>query len=1066
MIGFRKEQQRSNILLNANSPGTAPWTVVNGSIVDASSYTPDGYGRLSSFNEVAGAGNWEIYQPSTVGAASVNQTASCLVRARERFRCRLYWVTGAYVNGCNATFDLKRGTVDSAVSIGSGVLYDARMAYVGNGIWLISVSGKIDVVSTVGYFVFDMLDSNGASGYVGVLNNGMFVGACQVEEGTVPTTRVETFGSIVTRLADQLIFPPYVLSDGAGSLSARYQCDNWVFGLVAAQRIFGQLIDYSTPLFLPNAPNVSGSYDGTSQIQGPIGMGALPAVGGATWGASKYTCFAAGLPGTGASYNAAYDGTMGLSSGVGIGVSYSLDRTAGWQGVISNVEVYGRRLSDTAMTQFPVDAAQEYAVGDNLNDPQVAWSDNPAVILADFISSTAYGANRAVDWPTAAEAAAYCDEQVGGEARNKLTIFLDTKRTVGDWINTIRPYIPAWVSYEDKAYIIADKPRSTIDHVFDASNISAAPEPFVAIDGVRDVPNEVAIGFTRTNVTPWASDFVSTVRGSPVIRRRTRVDMPGIRRETQANRMAAEQLNRYYYENMAGQISVFDPGISVRIGDRCIVDLDEQLGVLADARVVGVSNDSHGRWTVAWRKYDVRSFSDMVLSSTVTPNTNLPNPRIVPAATSLVMTEQVYQDSNVTATGYTMVAYKSRWAISWAASLSAYPVQYRVQLFDGTRVVDERLIAGLSYFSPPIQQGLSYTVSVYARNSLGFESPVLANPTPLLALGKFLKPGNVPRFTTALALGNEILLAWDAAIDIDISRYIIKAQAPGSYSWATATVLDTPDVRFWRYKGMSPGTYRFGIKAIDSVGQESLADLTTDLVVAADSNAFLQTFSSASPTLSNMLAYNVEGDPATKYVTQIAGDQWQTKEPNPLNSGANPIASYHTNGTSSFRTEAWNLGSAVAGSFGIVPDLNLLAGSVAYEIETSPDNAVWTTVATTQTWTGSCPQYIRGTIKALTTSSFKLNRPLQLTLAAVTRRESSDPSAPVAVAAAGTTTINLTGKYTKLVALDILVSGTTGVFAVYSNIVLGAGTNSFDVKCFNNNNAQAAGNITWKVEGY
>lgn len=705
--------------------------------------------------------------------------------------------------------------------------------------------------------------------------------------------------------------------------------------------------------------------------------------------------------------------------------------------------------------------------GRKVLDPRTgltAWSDNPALILADFLSNTTYGARKTVDSSSITEAANHCDALIGtpAEKRATLTLAITEKRPIMDWVDTIRSYLPAWVSDDGATTtIIVDKARSS-DHTFTASNIDREPAPKLKKRGVMDTPTVVEIGYTRTDVTPWTTGFAEATTGA-ARQRKARVDMPGIRRYSQARRFAIERLNHYTLEDLEIEIGVFENGLKVREGD--VMTVTDTVGVTAKTfRVLEATDRGNGRWLLKGREYDAAAYSTLVETTPSTPDTNLPDPRTVVAATGLSVSEQVFLEKSISNDSLNRgFIYQSRLVVSWTASAYPYPKSYRVQVLDGVSVIYEGTTRDTSLTTPTVQQGKLFTVKVFTTSDLGFESSAVE--TTITAAGKTFAPGNVPAITSSLEIGGEVLLEWSPALDVDIVRYEWRYGAVSGFTWDGATLVDRVDGLRARFRGLPVGTWRFAVKAIDAVGQYSATATTTDVTITSDASAFLQDREFTSPTLTNMVEiWQREGTDSQswtrRWATRVSSDAWNSTLPNPLTSGSNPVISYHASATSKWQGESWDLGATVTGDWVIVADVTAVTGSVIYEVETSPDGSTWTTQAAGTSWKGAT-RFVRPVIRATTTSTIVVNQPPKMTLVAVSKSEAGSATSN----ASGAKTITLAGKYVAVLSVSASPKGTTSKTSTIDNIVLSTtGTNSFDVYIFDSTGAQVASDFFWNFE--
>lgn len=310
-------------------------------------------------------------------------------------------------------------------------------------------------------------------------------------------------------------------------------------------------------------------------------------------------------------------------------------------------------------------------------DQPTIWSDNPALILGDYLASATYGEGRAVDASSLAAAAEYCDHMMGAagkpnEKRARATIQIDARQPTKAWRDILRAYVPCWVNIVgDTAYLTVDR-AAPLSHTFTASNICADPPPVLQRAGIRDTPTIVSIGYTDTSVVPWRLATADADTGNPEPRR-TRIDMPGIRSYSQARRFAIERLNHYTLEDLTGEITVFEDGLKVLPGD--LAAITDEIGLSAkEARVLGVQDLGHGRWRLRFREYDPAVYSGVVETTPTSPDVTPPNPNAPPAVSGLVLTEDRRQESGV---------WVSRIRVTWAPEATwPFVAGYIVQLFD------------------------------------------------------------------------------------------------------------------------------------------------------------------------------------------------------------------------------------------------------------------------------------------------------------------------------------------------------------------------------------------------
>lgn len=721
--------------------------------------------------------------------------------------------------------------------------------------------------------------------------------------------------------------------------------------------------------------------------------------------------------------------------------------------------------------QVPAGASQGFPrftaeiKGRKVYDPRTAttvWSDNPALCLADFLSNSTFGAGKTIDWTSVTTAANFCDEMIGSPAEKRclLTFTISGKRPVSEWVDVLRSYVPCWVLDDgDTVSLVVDEARAT-DHTFAAASIDTSPEPRLKKRGVMDVPTVVEIGYTNTTVTPWATGYAEAATGS-AIRRKARIDMPGIRRYSQARRFAIERLNHYTLEDLEIEFSVFEDGLKVREGD--VVEVTDSIGLSGKKfRVLECSDKGNGRWGIKAREYNAGAYSTVVESTGDDPDLSLPNPRVVAAPTALSITETVYlektQANDSLARNF---IYQSRFDVTWTAADYAYPATYRVEVYNGAALIHEGATPLTRYATPAVQQGNTYTVKVYTRSGLGYESEALIGSQ--VAQGKLLAPGNVPSITRAFEIGGEVLLEWQPAVDIDVIRYEWRYGATSGFSWDSATLVDRIDGLRARFKGLPVGTWRFAVKAIDSVGNYSATPTTVDVTITSDADSILQDREFTSPTLTNMQGLvELEGTWAKRWATRVSSDAWNSAMPNPLTSGSNPVSSYHASATSKFVGEAWDVGIEITGDWTLNTDDTALSGTISYSIETSPDGTTYT-ARSGKAYTGTA-RFVRPVLEATTTSTIALNRPPTIGITTLTRKEAGGP---VTSSASTYSRVTLAGQYFKATRITVTPRGTAARIATVDNVVMStSGTNSFDVYIFDAAGTQVASDYDWSFEGF
>ena len=696
-------------------------------------------------------------------------------------------------------------------------------------------------------------------------------------------------------------------------------------------------------------------------------------------------------------------------------------------------------------------------------NPVTQYSNNPALALANFLADPVQGYGDTMDWDSVGIVAARCDEQPGGATRHTVSAYFDEQRPKQDVEDTLRAAAGCFVVREGGiTYLVPDAPVV----LSGTPQLAAAdwmPETLRYTQrGQGSAPNRIVVRYTNTTLKPWAEAYTDPIESADVTAGivdavEMVVNAPWITKHAEAVRLR----NRYAAEHSLAirglEFDAFDTLFRRRRADviRISNGVDLADKAIRIARLVALGL---GRVRVIAQEYSDALYSNDAPAEPVTPGSTLPGYNVVLPVTALTMAEEVYLDQSQSALVASGAKYLSRFRIAWTRSADRYLLDNVLRFKVGTTLIFEGPSTANEYVSPPVQQGQGYTVEVQARNVLGFLSAIASKSET--ALGKELKPGPVPAITQAIEIGGEVLLAWEPAPDIDVIRYEWR-YTPNSTggSWDSAELIDRVDGLRTRFKGLPVGTHRFYVKAIDSVPQYSATAAYVDITITSDANAFLQALEFVSPTLTNMIAYRVEGERWSRWITAFA-DTWNTLFPSAMSTYTNPIASYHTAGTSKFVGESQDVGSLITGAWSMSAQVTALSGTVVYSIETSPDNATWTPQAGIS-YTGAA-RYVRAVIE--TTGAMEILRPPVISLAAVTRKESGGP---VTSSAGAATTVSLAGKYAKAVRITVTPNGTTARMPTVDNVVLSlSGANSFDVYLFDAAGTQVASSFRWDFEGF
>lgn len=565
------------------------------------------------------------------------------------------------------------------------------------------------------------------------------------------------------------------------------------------------------------------------------------------------------------------------------------------------------------------------------------YSTNPALQLADYITSTRYGMAADVDWPSVETAADFCDEVLSGtEARRLCSVSFDRMDDAAVWRDMLAAYAGVFFRGNDPYVLVPDEPASSVI-TFDDSNIVEGSMRLKKRGGLQ-VPTVLSLTYTDTTTNPWRNQIVrvyaSGVLAGTAPWRESKVSLTGITRYSQALREATERLNKLTLTDLHAEWTTFDAGVRAERGD--VVTVTHPMGLTAKRmRVASVQDVGFGRYKIAAEEYDPAVYSAVVVNSPTYPDTSLGNPLDVPKVTGLSVSEDVYY----IASGY----YASRLVVTWDEVTWQFLAGYRVEVWDGSTLVQSDTVQSGAYTTPPVQEGRSYDIYVAAFSyaAMGDEAQ-----ESLIVTGKNTAPGNVTS-VSAVTVGGMVSVQWTAASDLDLTAHEVRYWSGGG-SWDTGTLVDRVAMPATRYitPAIPPGTWTVGVKGLDSVrnaiypyGQPSATAATATITVEANgafSNVRENNFST--PTLTNMAERTAGG---VKYWITDLGATWNSLFTTTMSTYTLPVAAYHSTATASLVTESYDFGAALSGTFVGSMTYTVLNGAASFYLELSIDASTW-----------------------------------------------------------------------------------------------------------------------------
>lgn len=668
-----------------------------------------------------------------------------------------------------------------------------------------------------------------------------------------------------------------------------------------------------------------------------------------------------------------------------------------------------------------------------------AWSDNPALCLADYIAAEDYGWGRAVDQSSVETSADACDATVGGSARRKIGLAIEQTSECRQHVEALRAYAGCWISQgEAGVRLIPDRPAASVMSLGAGDIVAGSLK--LSKRSNRQTPTVVDVRWTDTSRVPWSEQSavakLAGVDAGTTPRRESQISLPGIHRYAQAYREALERLNHLTLEDLEASWEMFDEGLALEVGD--VVSVTHPVGLSAKLmRITGIDSTSPGRYRVSAREYDPAAYSDAAPTAPTYSDTDLPNPAAPPAVTGLTLTEEVYERE----TGW----YDTRIRATWDAPDYPYVDHYRVELLDGSTLIQSGSPTSAEWVSPAVAEGVTYTVRVAVVTRVGASSDWVSDT--LLAQGKHLPPQPV-QWITATEFGGTVYANWGRGVDKDTLRYELR-YGPVGGTWVAATVLDLIDGLSAQIKTIPAGTWTLYVDDLDSVLNYSGTPATTAVTVTLDVNAYLAAeYSHSAPTVAGMTEYRLGPTDAHRYWVTEDARPLHVKMPGTLDAyDATDLATYHDGSPSSWHGEAEDFGiSGLSGTWRGTGDITVHAGAAGSYIEVSPDATTWDRgISDSMLATGRFARHVydsdSGVFGVALAAAEPTGQGVRLDVIPRTYTGTGTSSA------SGATTITLDGPCAKFTELQITPIGATERTWAVDNLVPGDPA-SFDMSIF------------------
>lgn len=480
--------------------------------------------------------------------------------------------------------------------------------------------------------------------------------------------------------------------------------------------------------------------------------------------------------------------------------------------------------------------------GKKVFDPRTSltvWSQNPAVILRDYLLNTRYGKGLLlsdIDEASFIEVANYCDDLVifhlgaGGQMKRwQFDGLLDTERSLLDNLNDMRMTCRMYpVRVADKYRIRIDKDETPVMTLTDKTILGGWS---VTDSGMQGHFNRVDVSFVNP-LKGYQEDM-------------GRHDSPIFRTEDNGRllhgKFALPYTTDYYRALNYGELSLKQS----RQNMTCSVVASPESLKIEPGDVIAITHATPGWTDKKWRVLSIEHAPDGIgyfsLSehdSTVynldakieapdEPDTDLPDPNIVIAPTNLALESGTIH--LLVGTDGTVI---SRIRAFWTASADIFVVGYETEFKKTVEATWRPGPAASSRSSTevyisPVDDGVLYDFRVRAINSRSKVSPWVT-ATGHAVIGKTEPPPDVSNFLVERQSDGTRQYTWTyPSSPPDLAGFEIRFALGTGVLWESMIELQgaeqlAPYIRLFESNQLAAGTYSVGIKAFDTSGNYSV----------------------------------------------------------------------------------------------------------------------------------------------------------------------------------------------------------------------------------------------------
>jgi len=452
-------------------------------------------------------------------------------------------------------------------------------------------------------------------------------------------------------------------------------------------------------------------------------------------------------------------------------------------------------------------------------DGQYKFTNNPALILLDYLTSKRYGfgidINR-IDLDSFIEVANYCDEN------NFVFDGIITDGRGIDIIEHILNHFRGYLVYQNGKFKVKVKDLNIETPVAVITEDDIIEGTFqINMPDISEIPNVVKVNYINPELDYKVDNLlIEDINVSSIEERKEmEIELYG------CNTLQAKKLGTYYLErarlNLTISFVTSPEFFNLELGDLFYLDY-ESYGIKDKIfRIIELTPTSEGYCKITAIIEDINLYNHKIDVDIYNIDlTNIPNPFEPYILDNIVLEEVLQKDKDGKLKNWLKIIFDNNIPFIEQFEIWIKPEDgnwYQYGIVKNSPVMIPDLVSPKTYYVKVVP------VTIYGAKDFN------ANPTSSITLlGKLIPPPDVQSITASF-LGDRIQLQWTPVEDLDLDGYEVRL----GDSWETGNVIVT------RHKSttltvniIKEGTYRFWVKAIDTCGNYSKNPADCEVIVS------------------------------------------------------------------------------------------------------------------------------------------------------------------------------------------------------------------------------------------